>query len=82
MRRLVFAQLWQVQQQNIRRAEHGRRKQGCRSRLAGRQIIDRAILAHGIDAAQVGVGDGYQPQFRHAAIVVEQDHIAGIQRQP
>ena len=79
--RLILAQLRQVQQHDVWCAKDRGRRQGRRAWFAGRQIIDRPVLPHRIDAAQVGVRDGHQAQFRQAAIVVQEDHVARIQRQ-
>lgn len=49
--------------------------------MKGWQVIDGAVLACGINTAQIGVRDGHQPRFRRTAIVIKQDHIAGIPRQ-
>ena len=67
---------------HIRRAEHHGPGQRGRARIAGRQIIGGAVLADGLDAAAIGIGDGHQPQLDLAAVMDEPDHVGGVQRQP
>ena len=76
--RLVLAQLRQIQKDHIGSAKHGRRRQGCGTRVAGRQIVNRAVLTHGVYAAQIRIGNRDQAHFRQAAVMIEQDHVARI----
>ena len=47
----------------------------------GGQITDRTVPAHGVNGAPIGIGDGNQPQFGQTAVMIEEDHVARVQRQ-
>ncbi|SUZ34100.1 hypothetical protein ROE7235_03882 [Roseibaca ekhonensis] len=82
MRGLVLGQLRQVHQHRIRRAEHDSTRQRRRAGIAGRQIVGRAVLADGLDAARPGVGDGDEPQIDQPPVMREPDRVGRIEREP
>ena len=81
MRGLVLGQLRQVHQHRIRRAEHHRPRQRRRAGIAGRQVVGRAILSDGLDAARLGVGDGDEPQIDQPPVMGEPDRVGRIERE-
>ena len=82
VRGLVFGELRQVEEEDIRRAEnHGPGQRG-RARIAGWQVIGGTILADGLDAPAIGIGDGHKAQFDFAAVMDQPDHVGGVEGQP
>ena len=81
MRGLVLGQLRQVHQHRIRRAEHDGPRQRRRAGIAGRQVVGRAVLAHRLDAARLGVGDGDEPQIDQPPVMREPDRVGRIERE-
>ena len=78
VRGLLLGKLRQIQKHHIRRAEnHGPGQRG-RSRIAGRQVIGRAVLADGLNAPAIGIGDGHQPQLDLTAVMHQPDHVGRV----
>ena len=77
----AVGQLRQVEKQHLWRAEIDRTRQRGGAGGAGRQIIDRAVLAPGLNAARPVVRHRDQPELGQPPIMIEMDHVAGIERQ-
>lgn len=82
MRRLILGQLRQVHQYRVGRSEHDRARQRGRTRIAGRQIVGRAVLADRFHSARLGICDGDETELDLPPVMGEPDHVGGIERQP
>lgn len=79
---LVLADLRQVQHHHFRCAEDDGAGERGRSRIAGWQIIDSAVLVDSFDAPRVGIGDGDEAELDLAAVMRQPDHVGRVQCQP
>jgi hypothetical protein len=82
MRRLVLAQLRQVEERDLGRPEdRGPRRRGS-PRRAGRQVVVRPVLPHRLDGAAVGIADRDDPVLGLPPVMGEAHHVARIEREP
>ena len=81
MRRLVLAELRQVEHHHFRRAPDHRGREHRRTGRAGRQVVGLAILAHRLDAPGLGIGDGGEAELDLATVMGEPDHVGRVKRE-